>query len=599
MSLLSQLLEEEKAASGQRQEQPQFSGAILAVDIGSVHTRAILLDMVDGMYRFVARGEAPTTAGYPWNNALVGVQHVIRQITEATGRVLLDESGTLIIPEENAFSGVGGFVATSSGGKPIRAVLFGLMPDVSLISGRRAAASAYISLIDTFHLGDPRTPEQQIDALLKADADLVLIVGGTDGGAVASMRKQIGTIALAFSLMDSTARPTVLYAGNRDLAGEVEDKGDEVGMRVLIADNVRPTLDTEHLDDAQAQLASLFHQQKSRNTPGINEVGSWTEDGVFPTAHGFSRFIHALGVLRGQSVLGVDLGSGSTSVAAYLSEERYLNVFGYLGMGHAANQALNHIRPENLIRWLTFTPERPEVIVDYVWNKSLYPHVIPSSPQELEIEYALARELTRHAVLSARQSWRNARQQGLLPHFDTIVLSGSTLTCTPSMDWSALLALDALLPVGISRVLLDPWGIATALGMIAPHSPQAFVQTLETGAFIDLGTVISISGRARRSEIVLRGSLRSEDTVKGEPFEVRCGTITTIPLAYGQQAELTLQPRRGEIEGMSRRRFNVTGGELGLIIDARGRPWRFPRDDEERRSLMREWQQAITRERPS
>ena len=38
---------------------PQEVGSILAADVGTVTTRAILLERVDGVYRFVARGEAP------------------------------------------------------------------------------------------------------------------------------------------------------------------------------------------------------------------------------------------------------------------------------------------------------------------------------------------------------------------------------------------------------------------------------------------------------------------------------------------------------------------------------------------------------------
>lgn len=158
------------------------------------------------------------------------------------------------------------------------------------------------------------------------------------------------------------------------------------------------------------------------------------------------------------------------------------------------------------------------------------------------------------------------------------------------------MALDALLPVGITRLLIDPYGLAPSLGAIAPHSPTALVQVLDAGALVDLGTVVSISGRARRGEIVLRGDLKLEGASRPEPFEVRYGTITTIPLAMVIKAELTLHPRRVEIETGQTGRMTIAGGELGLIVDARGRPWRFPREENERRALMSEWQRAVTGE---
>ena len=82
-----------------------IAGAVLAVDIGSIHTRAVLFDVVDGAYHFVARGQAPTTSGEPWHNVLEGVLAAFQEVETATGRKLLNRGGNLIIPEEDAISG--------------------------------------------------------------------------------------------------------------------------------------------------------------------------------------------------------------------------------------------------------------------------------------------------------------------------------------------------------------------------------------------------------------------------------------------------------------------------------------------------------------
>jgi hypothetical protein len=110
--------------------------------------------------------------------------------------------------------------------------------------------------------------------------------------------------------------------------------------------------------------------------------------------------------------------------------------------------------------------------------------------------------------------------------------------------------------------------------------------------------MISLTGRARRDEVVLAGELHLRDTGEKRPFEARYGTISVVPLGYGEEAELTLKPRRMEIAGVKGRgeKLTVSGGELGLIIDARGRPIRFPRDAEQRRERLRAWQEAITEE---
>lgn len=596
MSLLSNLLGETEAVS----RGPEIKGAILSIDVGSVYTRAILLDVVDGMYRFVARGEAPTTATPPWNNVIEGVEQAIQEITTATGRTILDEHGDLISPERDAFSGVSCFLATASAGKPIRAVLVGLMPDVSLSSGRRAAESSYMLLVDTFSLGDRRSPAQQIEALMRARPDVILIVGGTDGGAVQSIRKQIETIAIACSLMENDRRPTVLYAGNKDIRGEVEARlADDVGVNFITAENVRPTLDSEQLGSAQTHLASIYHRQKLRSG-GFADIGQWARGGVYPTAHGFSRTIHFLSDLENQNILGIDLGSASTTVAACLKGQNYLNVLDGVGMGHSARGLLSPtMKPETLMRWLAYEPDRPGDVIDTVWNKWLFPQTVPATKASLDMEMAMAREIVRSATLSARASWRDVQPRGPLPAFDTILLTGSTLSRAPHYGWSALVALDALLPIGVTRLIVDPYGLAAALGVVAPFSPRAAVQVLDTGAFIDLGTAISISGRARQGEVVVRGSIKPEGANRAEAFEVTYGSIVRLPLAYGVQAELSLQARGVDIQvggGRRAHKLKVAGGELGVIIDARGRPWRYPRDAAQRCQMNREWQEAMTQE---
>lgn len=597
MSLLDDLLTNEESRASAPEIPAVVSGAILAVDIGNVYTRVVLLDVVDGQFRFVSRGESPTTDRPPFNDVFEGVRRAIIEISEATGRTILDERSQLVMPERSEFLGVSLFAATASAGKSIRSVLVGLVPDVSLSSGRRAAESTYMQVVDTFSLADRRSPEKQIEAFLEAEPDTVLIVGGTDGGAADSLRNQVRLVGLAAQLMNPQFQPIVLYAGNRDLAEEVREYlADEIGVRVQVAENVRPALDVERLDSAQAELAALYHHQKASATGGFAEIGNWTPAGVFPTAHGFSRTVHILSELLGEGVLGVDLGSASTSIAASVKGSHYLNVFDELGVGHSAKHLLKQIRVEALTRWLTYEPSSRDEIPNYLFNKSLHPHVVPATTEELEIEYAMVREIVRRAVASARSTWRDVRRRGLLPPFQTILLSGSALTRTPNDGWSALLALDSLLPVGITRLMLDPYGLAPALGSIAPSNPAAVVQVLDTGAFIDLGDVISISGRARQGDVVLHGSVKPEGASSAEPFEVRYGSIVSIPIQAGMRAEVTIQPRGVQIETGSRRfsrRMSITGGELGLVVDARGRPWRFPREPQERRSMLLGWQKTI------
>jgi hypothetical protein len=156
---------------------------ILAVDFGSATTRVLLFDVVANVYRFVGYGEAPTTVDAPYHEASEGLRHALAELEAVTGRVVVDEHARLLMPASPDGRGVDSFVVTSSAGPVVRGILVGLLPDVSLDGVRKLTNSAYISVRDTFSLGDTRGQDQQIDAVIAAAPFSDCDCGRTDGGA--------------------------------------------------------------------------------------------------------------------------------------------------------------------------------------------------------------------------------------------------------------------------------------------------------------------------------------------------------------------------------------------------------------------------------
>ena len=113
---------------------------LLAIDVGSVNTRASLFDVVDGKYRLVATGRAASTGGAPLSDVSEGVRGALEQVQVVTGRKLIDEAESLIMPATSGGAGVDVFVATTSAGPLARTLLVGLMPGVSVEGARRPAA---------------------------------------------------------------------------------------------------------------------------------------------------------------------------------------------------------------------------------------------------------------------------------------------------------------------------------------------------------------------------------------------------------------------------------------------------------------------------
>src|SRR5690606_38732053 len=216
--------------------------AILAADIGSIHTRVVLLDLVDGAYRLVAQAQTRTTAGFPYNDIGLGLQHAAQEISNVTGRVLLDEQGRLITPEQPNRSGVDELVATASAGRPLRTILVGLVPEISIASGMRAAAGTYVQMVATFSLNDTRTEEEKLNAIVSSSPDLVLITGGTEQGAQQPVLDLVRVVHLALRLLERPRRPVILYAGNSALVPQIREMFGDL-TKVFVAPNVRPALD--------------------------------------------------------------------------------------------------------------------------------------------------------------------------------------------------------------------------------------------------------------------------------------------------------------------------------------------------------------------
>src|SRR5512146_2033201 len=90
--------------------------SVLAIDIGSLNTRALLFDVVDGQYHFISSAAAPTTAGAPFHDISEGVHHALDRLQEITGRMLVNNEAQIILPAQSDGAGVDRLALTCSAG---------------------------------------------------------------------------------------------------------------------------------------------------------------------------------------------------------------------------------------------------------------------------------------------------------------------------------------------------------------------------------------------------------------------------------------------------------------------------------------------------
>src|SRR5437660_8437137 len=101
----------------QKQHVP-VANSLLVADCGAVFTKVSLLGLVEGQYRLMARGEAPTSLTAPNQDITRGIIQAINRIEYITGRHFVS-GGQMISPERPTGDGVDVFVATVSVGGPM------------------------------------------------------------------------------------------------------------------------------------------------------------------------------------------------------------------------------------------------------------------------------------------------------------------------------------------------------------------------------------------------------------------------------------------------------------------------------------------------
>ncbi|HUE99009.1 MAG TPA: glutamate mutase L [Anaerolineales bacterium] len=574
--------------------------SILAIDVGATVTRAVLFDVVEGQYRFIAAGQAPSTAEAPFKDIGMGVREAVTNLQNVTGAILLGpQDNNLIAPAQPDGSGVDAVVATISAGPAVKTIVVGLLSDVSVQSARRLAESTYSRIVDTLDLSDHRRPDQQMDSIVRSRPDLVVLAGGTDGGASRSIQKMLEAVGLACYLMPLEKRPMVLYAGNQKLANDVKELLGGHAGKVEISYNVRPSLETEDLDPGRHELALLITKLRQRQIKGVEELNHWAAGNLLPTAYAQGRIIRFLSKLyeSTRGLLYVNVGASATSVAAGFDGELTLGVYPQYGLGENLAGLLQQTDINGIMRWLQLDVSE-NMLREYLFQKSLYPSSIPATKDEQALAHAIARQALYLAVRTAQKDFpAHARptRSGVMPPLDLLLGGGGVISEGTSLGQSLLLLLDAIQPVGIMPILLDQNNLLPLLGVAASRSHYLPVQVIESGAFIGLGTVVSVMASANYGDQVLRARLSYADGTEARA-EVKFGGLEILPLPNGQTARLSLQPLHRADVGLGPGRsgtVTVTGGALGVVIDARGRPVQIPTDPVRRRELMKRWSYAV------
>jgi uncharacterized protein (TIGR01319 family) len=587
--------------------------SILATDCGSTTTKAILIEKLDGVYRLIVRGEAPTTVEKPFEDVTAGARNAIREIEELTGRKFLKEDG--IITPRKGDQGVDVYLSTSSAGGGLQMMVAGVVKSMTAESAQRAALGAGAIVMDVIAVNDGRKPHQKIQRIRHLRPDMMLLSGGVDGGT----RKHVVEIAELIAAAEPKPRLgigfklPIIYAGNKDAVPSIgATLGEKMDLRFVA--NLRPVLEREVLGPAREEIHNLFMEHVMAQAPGYDKLLKWTPVPIMPTPAAVGSLVETVGRQQGISVIGVDIGGATTDVFSFFQDTFNRTVSANLGMSYSICNVLLETGVANIARWLPFFIEEGD-LRNRIRNKMIRPTTIPQTLEELLIEQAISREALRLAFLhhkSLATGLKGVQHAGTFDRFmittgalslidmmrlGLLVGSGGVLSHAPRRVQGALMLIDGFEPTGVTRLAVDSIFMMPQLGVLATVHPEASAQVFERDCLVRLGSVIAPVGQSSSKTPVeiarIKGMLPD-----GRPIDeaIIYGQMKRVSFPENVKAKVTIQPSHGFDVGAGnnhKAEVEVEGGVCGLIIDGRGRPLVLPDDAGIRAVKLLEWFRAL------
>jgi uncharacterized protein (TIGR01319 family) len=200
-------------------------------------------------------------------------------------------------------------LACSSAGGGLRVLVVGLERDITTEAARRVALNSGGRIVGTVS-GD--LDESALEALRTSNADIALIVGGTDGGNATALLERANAVALTLP------KVSAVVAGNAQLADEAAALLRRVGIEAVVVENVMPEIGTLVAAPAREAIRSVFihHVIGGKH---LSRETDFTEMVTMPTPDAVLTAVELLAELRGAAdgsvpIIVVDVGGATTDV---------------------------------------------------------------------------------------------------------------------------------------------------------------------------------------------------------------------------------------------------------------------------------------------
>jgi uncharacterized protein (TIGR01319 family) len=389
---------------------------VLCVDFGSTFTKAVLLDPADGS--LLAGASVPTTIG---TDVLDGYRSICETIA-AAGFPAADE-----------------VLACSSAGGGLRLAVVGYERSVTAEAGHRVGLTAGAKIV---HVAAGPMTTAQVAALRATRPDVILLVGGTDGGNADVVLHNGSALAKA------RLGAPVVVAGNLDAGAQVAIALASTGRRFILADNVLPQIGVINPDGARTAIRQMFLRHVIGGK-GLSRGAQFAAMVRAPTPDAMLRGVETLAAAAHGDVLVFDIGGATTDVYSVISpqgEDAALRkevvaplwhartVEGDLGMRWNARGVAQAATVEHLL-------SGPDLERLQTWAAGVEadPAYLPRSDVELDLDLTLARVAVLTAVRRHARPARPADPARPLAGLAHVVGSGGVLRHSPKAEQDNIL----------------------------------------------------------------------------------------------------------------------------------------------------------------
>jgi MutL-like protein len=530
----------------------------LLVDVGSAWTKGTLIARVRGSWRIVAHHAQPTE----W-----GESELVTRLASA----LRPSADPRLARDLDRLIAAAPRIECHTSIRPARLALAAVSREVSGGAARRAAESAGWLIVESASADDGRALTDRLVALQAAEVDAWLLVGGFEG---AHSDQALEITALVAAARGDRAEP-VIWAGSSRLSDEVAGLF-EPGAVTPVA-NPRPSPEREDPAPLRLYLEELL----------TRTVEPESARHLSPVS--FRRALAQLSRETELRIMGIDLGMRFATVV--LTDGRGAAESRVFARGGLTAAALTS--PGGSSRVTRGMPEPIDelTVADTLQNVGARPATLPQTDEDLAVLHGAARHQLASIVAD------EMRADGI----DLLIGAGRVIAAAPRPAMSAQMLIDGVRPVGVTALAIDGGALLGPLGSLDDGEIGEGMAALREDLLVPLGTAVICRG-GRAGHVAMRVTLHRSGWPSIGPIEVRSGQLQIIPLGAGQFAELEVGLEEGASLGGPRRSrrawAEVSGGSVGVILDARGVPTSLPRRAEDRRAVLSAWRDAMLREPP-